>query len=285
MARPDHREKYWVHSAPEDEPQDPAKPPPPRRPAAQACEGPCNARWRKVQALLDAHQKAVEAWEAAPAGKPPAEPEVGEVRPWLGDPVFCSKCQARTRTELAELSDLAAIAEAENTGHRKGPDADRVSGSKYAPSPSPVCEDLDELAFVLRSWQAVALNEDETPARTGYLLSEIDTLTKRLSTVYFLRLMGNADVAGDFAREIRQWHKQLVGATKAGTGKHQKKEPCPRCGRYSLTWRDGDQYVACEGRDCGRLLSLPDYESHAEEWAARRSAAPEKASLARPDAA
>ena len=133
MARPDRREKYWVHSQPDDEPQDPAKP---RKPTGCRCPMGCNAKWRRAQEQLDAYGKAVKAWEGNPQGEPPAGPRRLS-NPWLGDPVLCGRCMNRVRMELAELSDLADQAAADKMGHRKGPDAERVSGSKHARVPVP----------------------------------------------------------------------------------------------------------------------------------------------------
>ena len=237
-----------------------------RRPAGPPCPGPCNARYRRQQEALEAYAAQVEAWQENPVGSPPAEPEVGELHPWAGDPVLCPRCQSQARMELAELSDLGAILDAENSGLRHGPGSDRVSGSRHAPSPSPAADDLDELCHALRGWQSVAMGEGDIPPRTGFLMTELDTLTKRLSSIYFTRLVANADVAGDFAREIRQWHRRLTGQAKAGTGVHQKAVPCPRCGRYSLSWRDGDRHVACRNPDCARMLSLEEYDAYEEAY-------------------
>jgi len=264
-------EKYWEHSFTEE---------PRRRPIGPPCPSRCNIRWRQlVKEPLDAFGKAMKAWQEDPAGMPPEEPEVPDLRPWPGDPVLCQRCQSQVKTELAELADLADIMEMENTGHRHGPDADRVSGSRHAPSPSPVADDLDELASVLRDWQAVALEMGDTPARTGFLLSEVGTLCARLAGRYFPKLANNPDVAASFAEEISQWHRRFTAQAKAGTGLHHKREPCPRCGRYSLTWRDGDTYVACSARECARMLSLDEFRAYSESLAAGRP--PGVASLGR----
>lgn len=259
MARSADRERYWVHSAPapDDDPD-----PKPRRPSGPACAGPCNAKYRRAQQQLDDYEAAVKAWEAAPVGQPPEEPDVPVISPWLGDPVLCGRCANRVRMEIAELSDLAAQADAENTGHRKGPDAERVAGSKHHPSPSPVCDDLDELAWMLRNWQAVALGQDETPPRTGYLMSEISTLCARLSSLHFQALMANEDAAQPFAEEVRHWHRHLKDhTTRTGTGRTQMKRPCPRCDRYSLIMEDGQEYIACGTPVCGRLMSRDEYST------------------------
>ena len=70
MARADR--PYWIHSQPELDDADPK----PRRPTGGPCPLGCNSKWRRAQEQLDAHAKAVEAWEANPVGDPPEEPEV-----------------------------------------------------------------------------------------------------------------------------------------------------------------------------------------------------------------
>lgn len=258
MARADR--PYWIHSQPEEDAD-----PKPRRPTGAPCPLGCNSKWRRAQEQLDAHDKAVEAWEANPVGDPPEEPDVPVLNPWLGDPVLCRRCQSQTRMQLAELADLAAQADMENTGHRKGPDAERVSGSKHAASPSPICDDLDELASMLRGWQSVALDEDEIPARAGYLMSEISTLIARLYSIHFTKLVSNEAVAQDFAEEIRRWYRHLRDdVTRTGTGRQQMKRPCPRCDRYSLTLEDGADYVSCSTPTCGRLMNRDEYRKFDE---------------------
>lgn len=257
MARSGDRERYWVHSAPVDAEEATR----PRKPTGAACPSSCNARYRRAQQQLDDYEAAVKAWEENTVGAPPEEPDVPAISPWLGDPVLCGRCMNRTRMEIAELSDLAAQADAENTGHRKGPDAERVAGSKHHPSPSPVGDDLDELAWVLRNWQAVALSQDETPPRTGYLMSEIATLCARLSSIYFTTLMANEDAAQPFSEEIRDWHRRLKDhTTRTGTGRQQLKRPCPRCDRYSLVREDGAEYIVCQTPVCNRLMSLSEWD-------------------------
>jgi hypothetical protein len=218
----------------------------------------------------------LKAWEENPVGNPPDEPQISEgLSPYPGDPVFCGRCYNRFHLQLAELADLAAIAEAENTGHRRGPDAERVSGSKSAPSPSPVIDDLDELASMLRGWDSDARGMEDIPARTGFLQSEIGTLVARLHSRHFPVLMADALRGPEFAAEVAWWHRHLRGTTKAGSGRHQKPMPCPRCGDKTLEWGEGDPYVECVNglrdggiRTCGKLLSLDDYEASFEAWAA-----------------
>jgi hypothetical protein len=227
------------------------------------CPGPCNNRWRAADtgyrnAVL-AYDEAMTAW--APGQPEPGKPQPPEFYPWAGAPVMCGRCTATARRELSELSDLAAITEAEFTGQRRGPDSQRVSGTRHSPSPSPTVDDLDELACMLREWEATARSSDTRPRR-GYLASEIATVCARLSTACFPALMNNPDLAHEFTRDIHDWHRRLRDATRTGTGKHQKKRPCPRCDRNSLVWEEGNEHVACETSSCGRLMSLDEYEQY-----------------------
>ena len=229
------------------------------------CPGSCNDQPR---ATLDAYRTVLVAYDAAvlarmenPLLPEPQRPEQPEVRLWPGDPILCGKCSGRCRRELTELSDLAAIAEAEFTGQRRGPEGQRVSGSRHSPSPSPVADDLDELGSILRDWEAVARGTDTLPRR-GYLAGEIATLCSRLATACFPALIENRDVAMDFASEVHQWHRKFRDMTRTGTGRHQKNRPCPRCDRYSLVWTEGDSHIECQTPSCGRLLSLDEYSQY-----------------------
>jgi hypothetical protein len=246
----------------------------PRRPAGNPCKGPCNHRWRQAQKTLDTFGQALKTWQDNPVGNPPAEPQIPEgLSPYPGDPVFCGRCYNRYHQQLDEIGDLAAIAEAENTGHRTGPDAERVTGSRYAPSPSPVCDDLDELASMLRGWDSDARGLNDIPPRAGYLQSEIGTLVARLTSRHYPVLMADAVRGPEFAGEVAWWHRRLRGTTKTGTGRHHKPMPCPRCGGKTLEWEEGATYVECMRQDkgirtCGKLLSLDDYDATFTTWIA-----------------
>ncbi len=261
-----------------------------RRGTGEPCRGPCNHRWRQAQKQLDAYEEKLKAWEENPIGGPPAEPQIpAGLSPEPGDPVFCGRCYGKFHRQLAEIADLAAIADAENTGHRKGPDAERVTGSRYAPSPSPVCDDLDELASMLRGWDSDARGLDDIPPRTGWLQSEIGTLVARLHARHFPVLMSDAARGPEFATEVAWWHRRLRGTTKAGAGRHNKPMPCPRCGGKTLEWEEGATYVECmrqEGgiRTCGKLMSLDDYEASSVTWIAG-GGAPRETPAAIPGAA
>ena len=224
------------------------------------CPGSCNAALRRARreykkALADYDQALID--RAADPGLPePERPEPPDQKPTLGEPVFCWRCTAMIRRELAELEDLAAPAQATADGYGAVPGGERVSGSPQGHSLSPSLDDLDELISVLRRWESVAV-EGRTRPRRGFLALELTTVADQV-LLHFDRLISmtgrQAPAIQDsptwaqvFAYDIRQWHRRLTGATKAGTGRHQKTAiPCPRCDRYSLVWEEG-----------GRLRPLP----------------------------
>jgi hypothetical protein len=218
----------------------------------------------------------MEAWQDDPSGSPPAEPETRALSPYPGNP-FCSNDQAVYRRLLGEVDDLAAIAIRHNDGHRKDPDAERVSGSRGTRSPSATIEELDHVASALRDWEATArdlirkqagrLPSDEgTPPRRGYLASEITTSVSWL-VAHFEVLITDADAAVPFAAEISEWHERLKKREKAGTGRKHMKRPCPRCDRYSLYQEDDADYVACARPDCGRLMAWGEWLTYADTFA------------------
>lgn len=238
------------------------------------CVGVCNSRLRKAR---EEYAKALEAYDDAieeRAGNPdipePEKPQPPDIRPWWGNP-FCPRCQARIRLRLAELDDLASIAAREADGHRSGPDAERVSGTRGTRSPSPAADTLDEMASVMRGWESVARGQDSTPPRRGYLATEITTTVSWL-VAHFDPMITNADIAEDFAREIGEWHRAMNRLTKAGSARHIKPMPCPRCGAPRvLEWEEGNDYVECMNRDwgnreCRKLMKLAEYDTAFDAW-------------------
>lgn len=233
----------------------------------QICEGPCNSRWRKAQ---EDYKRALAAYDNAMADRledqpEPERPEAPEIRPWLGDP-WCSRCQARIRSELAELDDVASIVTMFADGHRASTDAGtRVSGSRSAPSPSPAGDAIDEMASMLRGWESALLGTDP-PARRGFLATEITTSVAWLMA-HFGQLITHPDLGADFGEEISRWHRELKNRSKSGTGRRRKPMPCSRCHHLSLYQEDGAQYIECARKaECGRLMSLSEYEAEEEDW-------------------
>jgi hypothetical protein len=225
----------------------------------QACPGSCNSRFRREQA---AYKAALTAWAAAMAARAEGDPELPRplppgTRAWPGNP-WCGRCQGVLRAQLAELDDLAALLAA-IPDLSAPPEEARVSGSRDTPSPSPSMDDLDELAGWLRDWQS-ALQGSDPPARRGYLATAVTTGVHWLA-LHFDPLITHPDLAADFGGELRQWHRTLSAKAKAGTGIKHMKKPCPRCRNYTLWRADGDRYVKCADRDCGRMLSLEEFEA------------------------
>jgi hypothetical protein len=223
------------------------------------CPGSCNARARREQAAFKA---ALAVWTQAMAdraeGDPgPPRPVPPDIRPWQGNP-WCPRCQGILRAQLAELDDLSCLYAAIPDLRAPSEEA-RVSGTRGTPSPSPAADDLDELAGWLRDWQSAYLGTDPL-ARRGYLATEITTSVRWL-VGHFDPLIVHPDLAEDFGTELRQWHRSLTAKAKAGAGMKHMKKACPRCHCYSLWRADGERYVRCADQECGRLLSLDEFEA------------------------
>jgi hypothetical protein len=226
------------------------------------CQGSCNNGYRKAKALYEAacaaYDKALLARAVDPDLPEPRRPEPPETRPWPGDPIFCLRCQGVIHRELAELDDLAALRASQVPGGASGGDhSGRVSGSRTTSSPSPAVGDVDELAEWLRAWESIIRGDDPRP-RVGYLASEVTTVTAWL-THHFGTIIINTGIAEDFGTETRQWHRELTGKTKAGSGMRHQKQPCPRCQLYTLWLTDGEDYIRCVNEDCARLMTRAEY--------------------------
>ena len=216
-----------------------------------ACPGKCNFHYRQARAAFD---EALAAYDPLdPAQSRPIPPQIIAVpgNPW------CGGCQATIRRELAEIDDLAAILAAAADGHRSASAGERVAGTPGRRSPSPAADLLEELYTVMNGWETAYRGCDPLPRR-GYLASALTTTVAWMVT-HFDGMITHPGIAVPFGDEVRQWHRALRSRTKAGAGKIRKPVPCPRCDEMLLIWNEGDTYVRCAGRDCGRMLSLDDY--------------------------
>lgn len=221
------------------------------------CPGSCNAGYRRAQAE---YRRALAVWATTDPvlrGDRPAEPAV---RPVPGQPVWCGRCASRIRQALAELDDLAALLAASADGYPAGP-GEHVGGSPDPASPSPAADVVEELWSTLHRWET-AYRGTDPQARRGWLADALTTTVAWLGH-HLDGLLAHPDIAPDFGREVLDWHRRLVDQVRAGTDVHRKRVPCPRCGWLTLTWREGDDHVACQNRDCGRLLTLDEYDEHA----------------------
>lgn len=221
------------------------------------CIGPCNRAWRDAEV---AYQRAVKDWLDTDPNERGDRPARHTLTAFLGEPIWCTRCASGIKTSLAELDDLAAIYAAEADGHRSTPGSEPVSGSKGRRSPSPVTDDLDELYSELHGWETAYRGTDPQPRR-GYLADSITTVVAWLVT-HFDQVIAHEGIAVDFGQDVRRWHRTLRNKTRTGTGKHSKTRPCPRCDLRSLTWQEGDPYVRCENIDCGRMMTLDEYDEY-----------------------
>lgn len=227
-----------------------------------ACPGSCNGDYRRRKALHEAdvaaYAKLLE--ERADTDPIPEPPKAPDIEPWLGQPVWCAKCQGILRAELLDLDDLAAmiavippLAKPAETG------AGRVSGSRDRASTSPRMDDLDELGEWLRNWESVARDEDDPRPRRGYLATERTTITAWL-TEHFDILIINQDIAQDFGEEIRRWHRGMATRAAAGRMSRHMKKACPRCRLYTLWLIIGDDYIRCVNEDCNRAMTRQEFD-------------------------
>jgi len=181
-----------------------------------------------------------------------------------GDPIWCGRDTALIRRSLAELDDLAARAAAEAEGLRAPRGDQRVSGSRGTRTPSPLMDMVEDLTGLLRDWE-FTVKRRETPVRRGHLSTAITASIDQL-LLNFDRAMANPDIAVDFGTDIRVWHRKFLSAGHAGTVRHTKPRPCTRCHRMSLVWTEGDGHVECQTPDCGRIMSLSEYESYSSVY-------------------
>jgi len=230
------------------------------------CIGTCNSQWRKAHALyadgLAKYDKALE--QLADGDDVPNPPAPPDIRPWYGQPYWCGRCMALIKAELAELDDLASMLAALPPGIRPAVSAKhervKVSGSHGTPSASPSGDSLEELAAWLKSWEAMAKDEDDPTPRRGHLATEITTVRSWLYA-HFDLLMLNPDVAQPFGEETRAWHRELIARAHAASAAKHVKQPCPRCKLFTLWEELGQDYLKCINVDCNRRLTRAELDA------------------------
>jgi len=236
------------------------------KPDSSACPGPCNKRyqeaWEKYAAEVGDYN------ETGLLDADRSRPELPDARFWPGSPVWCSDCATKIRLRLAQLDILAGRLAAEADGHRAAAETERVSGSSEPASPSGASDDLDEMFSMLGTWETIYRNLKgwlSGPPR-GELASRetecIDWLRRHLNGILV------SDIAKDFGLEILQWHRESCGSAKAGVRMLRKPMRCPSCKCVTLFWTEGEQNVYCKNPDCGRILSLSEYEAEVDRQAA-----------------
>lgn len=186
----------------------------------------------------------------------------GAGTPAYGDPVLCERCISGLRTFLDEIDRVAAIAAAAADGHRSSVDSSDSAirmhrGASASKSPSPVFEDLDEMASCLYRWMRL---KRPAAARLGLLAREI-TETSAWLKFNLPSFSDDREIAAEFQAEIAGWHGRLIRRGKAGVALFNKPLPCPRCRLIGLQQERGSEVVKCA--ECGRIMSVSEYDEMA----------------------
>lgn len=239
------------------------------------CIGPCNGAYRRAWA--DYH-RALAAWhQADPAEREPDPPEPPTAKPAPGDPIWCSRCVALIRRALADLDDLCAIAAALAEGHRANPyDQGPVTGSPADASPSPAQDVVDEVITAL-----IDIEDDYRAKMRWTRHTDRDRNATILTTVTSW-LLHHLDgilatpgcVTADRGAEILDLHQRARALARSDARRLRKPLRCPSCHLLLLYWTEGDNQVRCANPDCGRILTLAEYEAEVERRAAGAIASP-----------
>jgi ribosomal protein S27E len=182
------------------------------------------------------------------------------------DPVWCATCAQAIADHLAALNRLVVDLEREVDVQRGAlGGGDPVSGSRTAPSPSAVVDDIDEITRLLEYW------EDAHREHAGHPFRPARAYGRRVpAAVAYLRGQLGELLAGPFAhefgRDINRAHARAQRRTAQDSVRTRKPIPCPSCDLLALAHDAGAKYIACEG--CGRLLSFDEYDSWARLAAA-----------------
>ena len=252
------------------------------------CCGPCNNGYRRAHAVYAA---ALSEWQAAVAAQqawaarvaqdgleaageepvPPEHPTESDIRPWRGDPIWCSKCAASVRRQLADLDELMSLRLLHADGYQVPGDplGERVHRSKgEPPSASPAQDELDELLEWLNSWEQALRDTQPGWGTIPYrgvaapaLTSAVAWLLPRLDV-----MLAHPDLAEEFGRGVYVQHARLQATTRTRPPLRHKPLPCPRCHHRSLFLHD-DETVRCHGNEdhCGKIMSAKEYQEYEHE--------------------
>lgn len=272
---------YWPHSNPESPPgvatgtldRCPWPGPP--------CPGGCNRAWRQAGGTRL------------------------QTQPIPGRPVWCSKCVSGIRHAVQHLVDGYAQLELDKL-HGKGNGAgEHVSGSRNPPSPSPAADVQDEMVRQLTLWEdrireALGLNRrtarlpvtrsrpldrcawprpiaPRRQSRSVQLVRATQESATLAGTVRFLLAhldwaLAHPDAGLEFGRDILRLRAKVTARAATAPERRRRPVPCPRCELRTLVHVSGSEHVECENPDCGRLLTLDEYDAMAAAVARSESA-------------
>lgn len=187
----------------------------------------------------------------------PVEPDAVEPSPCpgcssAGEPVWCRPCALQLSARLVRLPGLFELAFATADGHRTGPDAERVGGTKGKPSASRVWDDLDQLYRELLPYTGKTNGGPATWQMFTWAVSAVSG--------GFSALMKDRTDAIRLGRTVLTWHARLQSMTKSGSGSTQLSRPCPVCESKTLQGIDGEDTVKCSNGRCGHTMDRSEYE-------------------------
>lgn len=227
-------------------------------PATQTpCPGPCGRAWRRAETTGLPH----------------------ELQPAWGQPVHCHGCQHRTRQRLHALPELLINIHFEAThGTARPADVTTMRPADIAPWPGQASRLLTDLIVGglteleddvrdLRGLQArpTAVREGTTVTET---ITFLGTHLSWLLTEHPCAAEIHERGSGNPASQIAAWHRAAERFTRRDARREQRIAPCRQCGRRSLFFADGEDYIECENSKCGTLMTETEYAEWAREVAA-----------------
>lgn len=261
------------------------------------CPGICNRDWRQASPTLARTPDATAGGKDLPPGLVPVQ----------GQPVWCVSCSVRIARSLLSLPEAFAHLELDKLhGTQAGGEHVSGSKAPPSPSPKADVQD-DVVRWLTSWEDAVReLRGDSTrPARLAHprpqapmasaardccpwpreryvadrrMARAVQVTVERRETVTLTGVLrylvahlewalAHEDIAVDLGREILREASTLRRLTRLDAQRVRKPVPCPRCQLKTLVHEGGDSYVGCQNPECGRLLSLDEYDEHAADHA------------------
>lgn len=233
------------------------------------CPGRCNSGVRRATA---AYEAAIAQWRLDSGEEPPEPPKM---RPWPGEPIWCSACSATLSLCLADLEELIDLRVKMTDGFQSAGEQmlGKVHGKKQsAGSPSPGIDDMDDALRWLYGWEDALRKERSWPARPyrGVNAPAVTTTLAWLGPRLVL-MLAHPDLAEPFGLELLHEHGRLQRLTSTKPPLTHKPLPCPGreaggqpCRRRSLFLHE-DGMIRCSNHNCRRVLTEEEYAGLEEQ--------------------
>ncbi|MFI2078472.1 hypothetical protein [Streptomyces triculaminicus] len=204
-----------------------------------------------------------------------------ELQPAWGDPIHCTRCALRARSELADVPELLAAVWLESLHGTRPRSTGTIGRAPVATWPGEACRLLtDHIVGAMLTLEddirdLRRLQRRRPTAEGAAITSAVRFLSAHLDwalTDHPAAAEVHDRLSANPAAQIHSWHTAATRFTRRDTGVERYAAPCPRCDLLGLFRADGDDYIECRNVACGLLLTPAEYAAHTTALAASYAA-------------